>query len=108
MDSRPRPPPLPSFPKGVAVTRIELYFALIVVAIWTAVQRYGVTALVTDQARRTKHAAAGRATRRAGMHWLGAGHRLEGLRDSAVSVTARLRSEREARTRRAAMALLAA
>lgn len=90
------------------MTRLELFFALIVVAIWTAVQRYGVTALVTDRARRIKHAATGRATRAAGMHWLGAGHRLEGLRDSASAVTARLRSEREARTRRAAILLLAA
>lgn len=90
------------------MTRVELLISISLVALLTAVRRYGVLALVTDRARRIKHAATGRATRRAGMHWLGAGHRLEGLKDRASVVTARLRAEREARIRRAATLLLAA
>lgn len=91
------------------MTRVELFFALIVMAIWTAVQRYGVWALVTDRAREIKHAATGRATRAAKMHWIGAGHRLEGMHESASVVTNRLRKEREIRRLRpAVMALLAA
>jgi len=76
------------------MTRFELFFALVVAAIWAAVQRYGVWALVTDRARDMKHAASGRATRRGTLHWQGAGHRVEGLHDSASSVIARLRAER--------------
>lgn len=76
------------------MTRVELFFALLVAAIWTAVQRYGVSALVTDRACKIKHAATGRATRAAKMHWIGAGHRLEGMHESASVLIARLRAER--------------
>lgn len=94
------------------MTRVELYFALIVAAIWTAVRRYDGTVKIMGPVRRVKHAAQGRATRkgRDAMHWLGAGHRLEGMHESASTVVVRLRKEREkhARNRRVVMALLSA
>lgn len=87
---------------------VSLVLSLVSVLIVTIFRRYGVHAVLTGGMRRIKHAATGRATRRAKMHWLGAGHRLEGLRDSASIVTARLRAEREARMQRLAHAALAA
>lgn len=70
---------------------INTALVLISVMAWMY-RKYGMLPLLTGKV--AKHAACGRASRKAAMHWLGSGHRLEGLRTPAAQVIANLRAER--------------
>lgn len=74
---------------------INTALVLLSVVVWM-LKTYGALPLVRSMrtGKIAKHAATGHASRRAAMHWLGSGHRLEGLRTPASQVIAKLRAER--------------
>lgn len=74
---------------------INTALVLVSIVVWM-LKTYGTLPLVRSMrtGKIAKHAATGHASRKAGMHWLGSGHRLEGLRTPAAEIIANLRAER--------------
>lgn len=74
---------------------INTALVMLSIVVWM-LKTYGALPLVRSMrtGKLARHAAMGHASRRAGMHWLGSGHRLEGLRTPAAQVLAKLRAER--------------
>lgn len=74
---------------------INTALVLVSIAVWM-LKTYGALPLMRSMktGKIAKHAATGHASRRAGMHWLGAGHRPLGHATPASLVIARLRAER--------------